>query len=63
MRAAARIFSREVVETVVIKGMKTARGCEKEIEGMPDKLNALDLGDTMKGNLQDMDMISAELVK
>jgi alkylation response protein AidB-like acyl-CoA dehydrogenase len=63
MNAAARIFSREVIETVFIKGLKIARGCDTEIEGLSEKLNTLDIGKTMVDNLKDMDIISAELVR
>ena len=63
MKAAARVFSREVIETVFIKGLKIARGCDTEIEGLSEKLNALDIGKAMEDNLKDLDIISAELVK
>jgi alkylation response protein AidB-like acyl-CoA dehydrogenase len=63
MNAAARLFVREIVENVFIKGMKVARGCDAQIDGMSDKLNALDIGKSMEDNLKDMDIISAELVK
>ncbi|MBW2610151.1 MAG: acyl-CoA dehydrogenase family protein [Deltaproteobacteria bacterium] len=63
MKASAHIFAREVVEKVYVNGMKIAQGCDKIIDGMADKLNSLDLGNAMKDNLKDMDVVSAELVK
>ncbi|MFC1868735.1 acyl-CoA dehydrogenase family protein [Thermodesulfobacteriota bacterium] len=63
MKAAARLFVREVAEKVYLNGLKISRGCDTIMEDIADRLNALNLGDLMKDNLKDMDIVSAELVK
>lgn len=63
MRAAARLFVRETAEKVYINGLKIVRGCDTVLDDIVDRLKALDMPGLIKDNLQDMDIISAELVK
>ncbi|MBN2059720.1 MAG: acyl-CoA dehydrogenase family protein [Deltaproteobacteria bacterium] len=63
MNAAARLFVRETCEKVYVNCLKIARGCDKALDDMSDKLNSFNLGFMMEDNLRDMDIISAELVK
>jgi len=63
IKAAARLFSREVVEKVYIHGLKIAHGCDQEMDELVEKFKSLDLARAMKGNLQDMDLVAKELVK
>ena len=62
VQAAARVFSREVVEKVYINSLRILRGCGREVDGMADVLESLNVGHAMEGNLDDMDMLAAELV-
>ena len=63
MDASARLFAKDVVEKVYINGLKIVQGCGKNLDDMVERLNSMKLDQVMKGNLQDMDTISAELVK
>jgi alkylation response protein AidB-like acyl-CoA dehydrogenase len=63
MNAASRLFVREAVEKVYLNGLKICRGCEKELDDMSEKLSSLNMQELMKGNLKDMDAVSAELTK
>lgn len=63
MKAVARLFVRSVVEKVWGNGLKVARGCELDLEGVEQSLESLDVGEAMKGNLEDMDLVSKELVR
>ena len=62
IKAAARLFAREAVEKVYVNGIKIIQGCEKRDDEMIETMKSLDLGEIMRGNLKDMDIISAELV-
>jgi len=62
VQAAARVFSREVVEKVYINSLRIIRGCGRDVDGMADVLESLNAGHAMEGNLDDMDMLAAELV-
>ena len=62
INAAARIFAREAVEKVYVNGIKIIQGCEKRDDEMAETMKSLDMGEVMRGNLKDMDVISAELV-
>ena len=61
MKAVSRLFVGEVVEMVYMNGLKIARGCGKTLDDLKSSLDALDPGQAMEGNLNDMDMVSAEL--
>jgi hypothetical protein len=63
MKAAARLFVRETIEKVYVNGLKIAHGCAETIDEIAEKLNALNIGPAMKDNLNDMDVVAAELVK
>ncbi len=62
INAAARLFAREAVEKVYVNGIKIIQGCEKRDDEMAETIKSLDMGEVMRGNLKDMDIISAELV-
>jgi len=63
MKAAARLFAREVAEKVYLNGHKIAQGCAQSMDEVVEKLDSIGLGRAMKGNLKDMDMIAKELVR
>ncbi len=62
INAAARLFAREVVEKVYVNGIKITQGCEKRDDEMAETIKSLDMGEIMRDNLKDMDIISTELV-
>jgi len=62
IKAAARLFAREAVEKVYVNGIKIIQGCEKRDDKMAETMKSLDMGEAMRDNLKDMDIISAELV-
>ena len=62
LKACARLFAREAIEKVYVNGIKIARGCGPDLAEAVEDLNALDMGKTMQGGLEDMDVVSAELV-
>jgi alkylation response protein AidB-like acyl-CoA dehydrogenase len=62
LQAVARLFSREAVEKVVANGLKIAHGGDKALEDLSDRLRKVDLGDTLKGTIIDMDAVAAELI-
>ena len=45
-----------------MNGIKIIQGCEKRDDEMTETMKSLDMGEIMRGNLKDMDIISAELV-
>jgi len=63
MQAAARLFAREVLEKVYINGLKISAGCGDALNESVEKLNGLNMGSAMNDNLNDMDLVAAELVK
>ncbi len=63
MQAAARLFAMEVLEKVYINGLKISAGCGDALNESVEKLNGLDMGSAMNDNLNDMDLVAAELVK
>jgi alkylation response protein AidB-like acyl-CoA dehydrogenase len=62
IKAAARIFARQVLEKVYVNGLKIVYGCDQTIDELKDKMGTLDLGLAMTDNLKDMDLIASELV-
>jgi alkylation response protein AidB-like acyl-CoA dehydrogenase len=62
IKAAARLFAREVAEKVYLNGLRIACGCDKDMEELKERLNPLDLALAMKANLSDMDLVAKELV-
>jgi len=63
MKAAARLFAREVSEKVYVNGLKIACGCDKDMSEVMESLNTLNLGEVMRARLRDMDLVAEELVK
>jgi len=63
MTAVARLFAREAIEKVYINGLKICQGCETAIDGLVEKLGALNMAAVMKNNLNDMHTVSGELAK
>lgn len=62
MKAAARLFVREALEKIHMNGTKIAYGCGRPIEAPSDIMQGIDVGRGMAGYLEDMDLISAELI-
>jgi alkylation response protein AidB-like acyl-CoA dehydrogenase len=62
VKACARLFARESLDKVHSNGIKIAQGCGRTIEEAVEALNSLNVGEVMAGRLQDMDLVSAELV-
>ena len=63
MKAAARLFARDVSEKVYVNGLKIACGCDKDMSEVMESLNTLNLGEVMRARLRDMDLVAGELVK
>jgi alkylation response protein AidB-like acyl-CoA dehydrogenase len=63
MKAAARLFAREVVEKVSLNGFKITYGCGQIMDEVAEKLNTQDIGQAMRDYLKDMDIVARELVK
>ncbi len=62
IKACARLFVRETVEKVYFKGLTIAHGCGTLIDEAIKELNSINLSTALQNSLQDMDMVSAELV-
>ncbi len=62
MTAAARLFVREVVEKIHINGTRIAFGSKEHIPEMAEVLDDLNMAECIKGHLNDMDVVAAELV-
>ena len=62
LKACARLFAREAIEKVYVNGIKIAQGCGADLAEAVEDLNALELGKAMKGGLEDMGVVAAELV-
>jgi hypothetical protein len=63
LMAASRLFVREAVEMVYMNGLKITQGCDQELTDLTDELSSLNLGQTMKDNLKDMDTVKEYLFK
>jgi len=63
VKAAARIFVREAVSKVYLNGLEISCGCGQTIDETVENLGGLNVGQAMKDNLKDMDLISRELVE
>jgi alkylation response protein AidB-like acyl-CoA dehydrogenase len=63
MNAAARLFARDAVERVYLNGLKIIYGCNKPIDEVGERLNTLNMAMAMNAKLDDMDLVSSELVK
>ncbi len=63
LRAASRLFVREVSEKVYLNGLKIVSGSGQRIDEVAAGLNSLDLAHIMRDSLKDMDLVAQELVK
>jgi alkylation response protein AidB-like acyl-CoA dehydrogenase len=63
MKAAARLFARDVSEKVYVNGLKIACGCDKDMSEVLESLNTMNLGEVMRDRLRDMDLVAEELLK
>jgi alkylation response protein AidB-like acyl-CoA dehydrogenase len=63
LKAAARLFTRDVSEKVYVNGLKIACGCDKDMSEVMESLNTLNLGEVMRDRLRDMDLVVEELLK
>ena len=63
MKAAARLFARDVSEKVYVNGLKIACGCDRDMPEVVESLNTLNLCEVMRARLGDMDLVAKELVK
>jgi alkylation response protein AidB-like acyl-CoA dehydrogenase len=63
MKAAARLFARDVSEKVYVNGLKIACGCDKDMPEVLESLNTMNLGEVMGDRLKDMNLVAEELVK
>jgi len=63
MNAAARLFARDAVERVYLNGLKIIYGCNQTIDEAGEALSALNMALAMNGKLNDMNLVSSELVK
>ncbi len=61
IKACARLFAREAVEKVFLKGLKISNGCGSMLQDAMEELNALALGPCMTDSLHDMDLVAKEL--
>jgi len=62
LKACSRLFAREAIEKVLVNGLRIAHGCGAELSNSVANLNALDVAEAMKDNLDDMDLVAAELI-
>lgn len=63
LKALSRLFVEEVAEKVYCNGLKIARGCGHNLEGLMERLHELDLQSRLENHLRDMDFVAAELIK
>jgi alkylation response protein AidB-like acyl-CoA dehydrogenase len=63
IRACARLFVREAVVKVHTNGLKIIHGFGEDMDEGLEDFNALNLGQVMQGNTEDMDMAAGELVR
>jgi len=63
LKAAARLFVREIFEKVYLNGLRIVSGCDQRIEEVAQELNSLNVGNAMQGSLKDMNLVAQELVK
>jgi alkylation response protein AidB-like acyl-CoA dehydrogenase len=63
MKAVARLFALEVETKVFLNGTKIAQGCGELMGDVVPKLKELDLGETSRNFMADMDQVAAEIVR
>ncbi len=62
MKAAARLFAREAINTIRANGLLVSQGGEKTLDEVAEKLNALSTKQILAGSLADMNLVAKELV-
>jgi len=63
MKAVARLFALEVETKVFLNGTKIAQGCDALMGDVVPKLKELDLGETSRHFMADMNQVAAEIVR
>jgi alkylation response protein AidB-like acyl-CoA dehydrogenase len=63
MKAVARLFALEAETKVFLNGTKIAQGCGELMSDVVPRLKALDLGETSRHFMADMDQVAAEIVR
>jgi hypothetical protein len=63
MKAAARFFARGALEKVYVNGLKIVYGCQGDVQEPKERLHNLNMAGAMAQNLQDMELVVADLVK
>jgi hypothetical protein len=63
MKAVTRLFALEVETKVFLNGTKIAQGCGDFMGDVVPKLKELDLGETSRNFMADMDQVAAEIVR
>jgi len=61
MKASARLFAREAVNTICANGLFISQGCGRILDDVASKLNALNTEQILAGSLADMDIVAKEL--
>ena len=56
------IMNKKAIEKVYANGIRIAQGCGPDIGEAVEELNSMNLGEAMKDGLDDMSLVSAELV-
>ena len=62
MDASSRLFVKEAIEKLYINGMTIAYGCGKEMKDVGEKAKELGNTNILRSYLEDMDLISSELI-
>ncbi len=63
MKAVARLFALEVETKVFLNGTKITQGCGEIMGDVVPKLKEIDLGETSRSFMTDMDQVAAEIVR
>jgi hypothetical protein len=63
MKAVARLFAMEAATKVYVNGTKIAQGCDEIMGEVVPKIKELDLGETSRHFMADMDLVAAEIVR
>jgi len=63
MKAAVRIFARDVAEKVFFNGLRITHGCCVTMDETAARLKALDMSQIFRGDLDDRDRVTEELVQ
>jgi hypothetical protein len=63
MKAVARLFALEVETKILLNGTKISQGCGEIMGDVVPKLKEIDLGETSRSFMTDMDQVAAEIVR